>query len=107
MKMWKKAGVYVWIFYSALAFTVLLLTALLPDDLVYKTTPQCYSVKQFRKECFMCGSTRGFVAMGNGNILKAWASNRLSVLLYITIILNSIVAITYLSTKNKNNYETG
>jgi len=101
MKMWKKAVVYVWIFYSALALTAVLLTAFLPDDLVYKTTPQCYSVKQFGKECFMCGSTRGFVAMGNDNILKAWASNRLSVLLYTTIIINSLVAAIYLSVKNK------
>lgn len=99
--MWKKAWVYVWIFYSALALMAVLLTALLPDTLVYKTTPQCYSVKQFGQECFMCGSTRGFVAMGNCNITKAWSFNRLSVLLYITIIINSIVAALYLSTKNK------
>jgi hypothetical protein len=99
--MWKKALYYVWILYSALALTTVLLTALLPNQLVYTVTPKCYSVRQFGKECFMCGSTRSFLALGNADMASAWQLNRFAVLLYCMIIINSVMLIVYLVTKNK------
>jgi hypothetical protein len=99
--MWKKALVYVWIIYSALALAAVLVTALLPDTLIYTITPQCYAVKQFGKECFMCGSTRSFTALGNARVIAAWQYNRFAVVLYAAIVVNSLVLTTYLLTKNK------
>ncbi|MFP5436694.1 MAG: DUF2752 domain-containing protein [Bacteroidia bacterium] len=99
--MWKKALYYVWILYSAPALLAVLFTALLPDQLIYTTTPKCYSVKQFGRECFMCGSTRSFVALGNADLPSAWQLNRIAVVLYCTIIINSIVLCIYLVIKNK------
>lgn len=99
--MWKKALYYVYILYSALALLAVLFTALLPDQLTYTVTPTCYSVKQFGRECFMCGSTRGFVALGNADLATAWRLNRIAAVLYCMIIINSIMLTVYLLTKNK------
>lgn len=99
--MFKTALVYAWLFYSALLLLVVLVAILVPEATIYGLTPQCYSVKHLGKQCFMCGSTRSFVAMGHGYFAQAWRYNRFSSVLFAVVIINSFVSIIYLSTNLK------
>lgn len=99
--MWKTAFKYIWVIYSVIALIAVLYTALLPQDLVTASVPRCYSVTHFGKTCFMCGSTRSFMAMGDLKIHRAWAFNKIAVILWIIIVANSLFILKCLITKLK------
>ena len=99
--MWKTAFKYVWVIYCVIALIAVLYTALLPEDVVTASVPHCYSVKNFGKPCFMCGSTRSFMAMGDLKIHRAWAFNKIAVMLWIIIVANSLLILKSLITKLK------
>ena len=93
----------VYIIYSVIALLLVLVAVFVPADTVLRHAPGCYSVTQFGRECFMCGSTRGFLLAGSGNLHGAAASNMLSPVLFILFAINSIVLIFLLSTKSIKN----
>lgn len=99
-----KALKKVWIIYSLLALLVLLAAVFIPNEVILNNTPTCYSVKQFGKECFMCGSTRSFVMAGSGNFEAAASMNKMALALFMLIIINSLILLYFFITnltKNK------
>lgn len=98
----KKTAKTVWIIYSLAGILPVLVAFIVPRDALLGATPACYSIKQFGHECFMCGSTRGFILTAEGNFAEAAAMNRLSLVLFFIIIANTIVLAYYLLTNKQN-----
>lgn len=96
-----KAFKTVWIIYSVTGFLTLLAALIIPGNMLLNATPVCYSVRQFGKECFMCGSTRGFILAGRGKFTEAMQMNKLSLVLFFLIIANTFLLL-YTLTKKKH-----
>ena len=99
--MYIKALKAVWIIYSVCGLIVLAASIFMPSHLVLEHTPTCYSVKQWGRECFMCGSTRSFIQAGQGNFRAAIQLNKLAFILFILLITNTIAIIYYTITTKK------
>lgn len=100
--MYKKALIWVWAIYSAAGLVAILVAAFLPHKLVLTYTPTCYSVKQFGRECFMCGSTRSFLQAACGNFTAAAQYNRLALVLFFAAVINSILFIYFITNNLKH-----
>jgi hypothetical protein len=90
-----------WIFYSCCGFLLLLLAVFVPAGVILEHTPTCYSVKQYGRECFMCGSTRSFIQAGSGNFREAAKMNRLALVIFIITAVNSAALMYYLLINHK------
>jgi len=97
----------VWFFYSACGVALILAAVLLPSQTILEYTPTCYSIKQYGRECFMCGSTRSFLQAGEGNFKEAINLNSIAFALFCAIALNTPVFL-FVSITNfkKQLYET-
>lgn len=84
----------VWIVYSALVLLVLVITVFSAGTL-YDISPVCLNKSLNGEECFMCGMTRAFVEISEGNIINAYILNKLSIFLFSVMSLNSILFILY------------
>lgn len=93
----------VWILYSALILIVILITIFSPETL-YKISPVCYSVSLYGDECFMCGMTRAFVEISDGNFQNAGTLNSLSIYVFGLMAFNSILFIFYAIVRPKSLY---
>ena len=91
----------VWILYSALILIVILITIFSPETL-YKISPVCYSVSLYGVECFMCGMTRAFVEISDGNFQNAGTLNSLSIYVFGLMAFNSILFIFYAIVRPKS-----
>lgn len=85
----------VWLLYSALGLILLFVVLFIPPRLVLQNTPVCYSIKQFGKPCFMCGATRSFLQAGSANFTQALQYNKLAVVLFAALVLNTIIVTIY------------
>ena len=84
----------VWIIYSALVLLVLVITVFSAGTLL-DISPVCLSKSLNGEECLMCGMTRAFVEISEGNIINAYILNKLSIFLFSVMSLNSILFILY------------
>ena len=84
----------VWIIFSALALLVIVITAFSAETL-HEISPVCLSKSLYGEECFMCGMTRAFVEISEGNFINAYILNKLSIFLFSVMSLNSILFILY------------
>jgi len=84
----------VWIIYSAIALLVIAITVFSAGTL-HEISPVCLSKSLYGEECFMCGMTRAFVEISEGNIINAYILNKLSIFLFSVMSLNSILFILY------------
>lgn len=84
----------VWIIYSAIALLVIAITVFSAGTL-HEISPVCLSKSLNGEECFMCGMTRAFVEISEGNIINAYILNKLSIFLFSVMSLNSILFILY------------
>ena len=88
----------VWIIYSAIALLVIAITVFSAGTL-HEISPVCLSKSLNGEECFMCGMTRAFVEISEGNIINAYILNKLSIFLFSVMSLNSILFILYIVKK--------
>ena len=84
----------VWIIYSAIALLVIAITVFSAGTL-HEISPVCLSKSLNGEECLMCGMTRAFVEISEGNIINAYILNKLSIFLFSVMSLNSILFILY------------
>lgn len=84
----------VWIIYSALVLLVLVINVFSAGTL-HDISPVCLSKSLNGEECVMCGMTRAFVEISEGNIINAYILNKLSIFLFSVMSLNSILFILF------------
>lgn len=90
----KIAALVVWKIFSVACIVSVLITFLFPDVML-KISPVCLSVKLYGTQCFMCGTTKAFIEITNGNFSNAYLLNKLSIFLFSLFILNSITFLFY------------
>lgn len=92
----KNAFYICWLIFSIAIVVVLLSTIFINPDVILAATPTC-TAKLNGSFCFMCGTTRAFVAIGNFKLNEAYELNKFSVLLYFIFIINSLLFFKNLS----------
>jgi len=91
----KAAMLIVWTVISVTIAIVIIFPFLADSQTVLESAPTCISKSQFNAECSLCGMTRAFIEISNGNIGNAYNLNRGSLFVYSYFLLNSIVFIAY------------
>ena len=74
---------------------------LLTEPLISRVAPVCESKRRYGRECFLCGATTGFIAIGRGDWASARGSNRLAGPLFIAFSANAVIALAYLTQKSR------
>jgi hypothetical protein len=93
----KEPILIVWIIISIITSLIILFPFFTDKQTVLQNTPTCISKSQFNIECSLCGMTRAFVEISNGNFDKAYKLNQGSYYLYISFLLNFTSFIIYSS----------
>lgn len=89
-QIWMTALTAVWWIVSLLTIALLVLSFAGPDDLLLRSSPVCTSLSRYQAECWFCGMTRAFLAIGNLDFSDAWSLNRLSIPLFLGLGVNSL-----------------
>lgn len=80
----------VWSILSVMILLTLVAPLLLDQDSILKLAPECVSRTKYNEECSLCGMTRAFVAISEGNFGVAYSVNNSSLPVYLTFTLNEI-----------------
>src|SRR3974377_2589056 len=54
----------------------------LPEETIARIVPQCESKRLYGRECVLCGTTTGFIAIARGDLRGAADGNRLALALF-------------------------
>jgi len=93
----------VWLILTLITVTVLLMPVILDKQAVLEITPTCVSISRFGTECAVCGMSRSFLEITDGNLKEAIDINNGSVYVYSLFLLNSISFIAYITFFYLNN----
>lgn len=91
----KVAVFIVWIIISIITTTIILFPFFADKKTVLENTPTCISKSQFNVDCSLCGITRAFIEISNGNFRNAFNLNNGSLFVYLSFIFNSSIFIAY------------
>ena len=92
----KVAILVVWTIITLVTTMIILLPFCSDKQTVLKNAPTCISKSQFNVECRLCGMTRAFIEISNGNFRNAIDFNRGSVIIYSSFAFNFLIFIVYL-----------
>jgi len=95
----KKSLFIVWIVVSSIAFLIQLSPFVFNKQKLQNTLPVCESVKANGVECSMCGMTRSFISISDGNFSKADEYNSFGKYLFGIFLVNLAVLIFVLIRK--------
>lgn len=95
----KSAIFVVWIILSGIALFALSTPFIFSENSIDSIVPQCEWRMKYNKECPLCGMTRGFYYVSQGNFTRAGEVNKLSPFLYFVFTVNEMVLIFVLSWK--------
>lgn len=93
----KTAITIVWIIISIVVVCIILSSIFLNAD-YFKSIPTC-EAKLNNATCSFCGMTSAFIQIGLLNFKQATYLNSGSILLYVTMLINSLFFFAYLSVK--------
>lgn len=82
-----------WVIISLFTTLIILIPFIVDRNNILKITPVCISVSKFNVECALCGMTRAFIEISDGNIKKAYFFNNGSIILYLIFLTNSLIFI--------------
>ena len=95
----KKAVFISWTLITIILSATIIFPFFVNKESILKYTPTCISKSHLNVECSLCGMTRAFTEICNGNSNKALALNKGSILLFITFTFNSFIYILYVIKK--------
>ena len=87
-----------WYVLSGMALTVLLVSLLLPEELMLNLSQAC---RLPHAGCGLCGMTRAFVEISHGDFGAARSLNPLSPLLWGAMAVNGLFAVNSILRQNK------
>ena len=93
----KKAMTWVWLIVSATLFLAMALPYLVPEEAVLVLSGAFQSAHDHVGACALCGLTRGFVAISQGDWMAALSLNKSSVALYGAILINQFGVLGFLT----------
>ena len=83
----------IWMVITLLTTLLILIPFIVDRDKILNNTPVCISVSKYNVECALCGMTRAFIEISNGNFIKAYTLNKGSLFLYVAFLANSLIFI--------------
>jgi hypothetical protein len=86
----QSAGRWVWTA-TSLAIALALLSAALPQSVVFRLAPVCQSRLHYGTTCVLCGMTHAFVSISRGNLAQAEHENPASLPLYAGLAGNELL----------------
>jgi hypothetical protein len=92
----KKAGLIVWLILSAFVGGILLSPHIFSAKKIEKISAYLSLPRSRIHECTLCGITSGFLLISSGDFWKANSANRGALPLYLTFVLNEVLALGYL-----------
>lgn len=93
----KKVLLIVWTIISIILTIIILSPFFFNKQTILELAPTCLSVKQFNVECAFCGMTRAFIEIINLNFNKANTFNGISLYLYFSFLLNTIIYFLFIN----------
>ena len=97
----KAAILIVWFIISLITTTIILFPFVFDRQTILENSPKCISKNHFNIDCSLCGMTRAFIEISNGNFSTAYELNKGSLYIYSSFILNIIIFTTYIIYKTK------
>jgi hypothetical protein len=92
----KVAILIVWTIISVTTAIIVVFPFFAERQTVLKNSPTCISKSQFNVDCSLCGMTRAFIEISNGNFINAYVLNKGSLFVYSSFVLNFAIFVTYL-----------
>lgn len=86
----------VWVICSIITTIITLSPFLVNHKTILQNTPTCISISQHNVECSLCGMTRSFLEISEGNFNDAYTLNKGGIYIYSAFLINSIVFLFYL-----------
>jgi hypothetical protein len=86
----------IWTIFSILIIGLFLTLLFFDSMFLLKNSPKCTSVAILGKNCFLCGTTRGFLQIKKFDFTEAQKCNGLCIPLFIFFLLNSLLFIYFL-----------
>ncbi len=74
---------------------------LLSAETISRVVPVCESKRLYGRECFLCGTTTGFIEISQGHWAAAQRSNHLAIPLFGAFVANAGLAGVYLLRKRR------
>ena len=93
----RTALISVWLVVSAVTLVVVSASCVLPEGGLESVAAACQLPPGDRERCLLCGMTRAFVAISDGDLDRANAFNRGSVGLYGIFVGNGVLAVAFVS----------
>lgn len=85
----------VWFAISIVVLATLLAPWILTPQQIAAATPKCEWKARYGKECFLCGMTTAFIEIKEGRFHDAQRSNRGSLPLYTSFVMNELVLVLF------------
>lgn len=89
----------VWTIYSFSILVFLIILFSMDDTLLLAKSPICLNIKLNDKPCIMCGMTRAFLEIKKYHWANSIAYNRMSISLFVLMIINTFFYIKFLTKK--------
>jgi hypothetical protein len=91
----KAAILLVWMVLTLVGTAVIITPFVLNESAIARLTPVCESKRLYGRECVLCGTTTGFIAIAHGELGAAARSNGLAIPLFAAFSLNTAAAVAY------------
>lgn len=91
------AALIAWLILTVLSVPVVAAPFLLPATTIARWTPVCQRKARSGQECLLCGMTRAFLLIGQGNPREATHANRGSLPLFLVLLSNQLLAVGLLA----------
>lgn len=88
----RSAWLIVWGIFSVVGFTIVMMFFLLPEDLLHAISG---AVSVPHNDCPLCGMTRAFCSISNGELEKAYALNKGSIPLFAVLFVSPLVLLSF------------
>jgi hypothetical protein len=85
----------VWVVVTLATLGAAAVPFLLSAETISRLVPMCESKRRYGRECFLCGTTTGFIAISQGDWDTAARSNRLAIPLFGLFLANAGIAMVY------------
>jgi uncharacterized membrane-anchored protein len=89
----RKAFFIVWVTVSVTLGAAAVAPLIASPDTIARLAPRCEAKTRYGRECFLCGATTGFIAIGRGDFASAESANRASLPLYFGFVSDAAAAI--------------
>ena len=96
MKQIKTAVILAWLIASGFLLVLLSAPLWMAEGTIVGATHLCRSAYHGAPACSLCGMTRAFLFISRGDFEQASTANHNSVVLFGSLVLNEIIALSYL-----------